>query len=83
MPFAYKPFKEDFQPVVNPRIELEKRKIVEKDKLIEGIYGSFNVQNGLSQFEYMNIYQKGIVFLMLIQNTILMYDFINYHFSFN
>ena len=30
LPFAYKPFKEDFQPVVNPRIELEKRKIVEK-----------------------------------------------------
>ena len=83
LPFTYKTFKEDFQPVVNPRIELEKRKIVEKDKLIEGIYGSFNVQNGLSQFEYMSIYQKGIVFLMLIQNTILMYNFINYHFNFN
>ena len=60
-PFAYnKPFKEDFQPVANPRIELEKRKIVEKDKLIEGIYGSYSVQNGLSQFEYVNINQKGI-----------------------
>ena len=59
-PFAYKPFKEDFQPVSNPRIEAEKRKIVEKDKLIEGIYGSYSVQNGLSQFEYVNINQKGI-----------------------
>ena len=60
-PFAYnKPFKEDFQPVANPRIELEKRKIAEKDKLIEGIYGSYSVQNGLSQFEYVNINQKGI-----------------------
>ena len=60
LPFAYKPFKEDFLPVVNPRIELEKRKIIEKDKLIEGIYGSYSVQNGLSKFEHMNIVQKGI-----------------------
>ena len=60
-PFTYnKPFKEDLQPVINPRIEIEKRKIVEKDKLIGGIYGSYSVQNGLSQFEYMNIDQKGI-----------------------
>ena len=60
-PFTYnKPFKEDLQPVLNPRIELEKRKIVENDKLIEGIYGSYSVQNGLSLFEHMNIDQKGI-----------------------
>ena len=58
-PFAY-PFKEYLQPVANLRIEFEKRKIVEKDKLIEGIYGSYSVQNGLSQFEYMNINPKGI-----------------------
>ena len=59
-PFTYnKPFKEDLQPVANPRIEIEKRKIVEKDKLIEGIYGSYSVQNGLSQFEHMNIDQNG------------------------
>ena len=60
-PFTYnKPFDEDSQPVENPRIEAEKRKIVEKNKLIEGIYGSYSVQNGLSKFEHMNIVQKGI-----------------------
>ena len=58
-PFTYKKFKEDSKKVYNPRIELEKRKIVEKNKLIEGIYWSFNVQNGLSQLEYLNINQKG------------------------
>ena len=66
-PFPYnKPFKEDLQPVVNPRIEAEKRKIVEKDKLIGGIHGSYSVQNGLSLFEHMNINQKGIFFFILI-----------------
>ena len=46
-PFTYtKPFKEDLQPVSNPRIELEKRNVTENSNKIGRIASTFSIIKG-------------------------------------
>ena len=67
--FTYKPFKEDLQPVINPRIELEKRNVTENSNKIWKISWKFSINNGISDIEPIEFELKGMMIKLFCLNV--------------